>query len=242
MPNASSVTSSEKSGIFDTEPYHLEKYVVPGAVAVAMLFLLPWYLLGGKSPLENSDLATIIIGSLVLGHIIEAIGLYQWSTRVKANFRKVNAQTGGLLLGLGLEQHKLPSSPFESVMRPMFQRISAGDQSEFAWNLVRWQKMIVIAMILRLAAAQWIIFAILAYLNGRGWNPFNLTWKIVILKPEWEPYGSLFSMLVLVAVLWFSGSSIYKYGLKRQDKTNEFFFGLIRRHGQAMVEFLKRSE
>src|SRR6476620_8692896 len=95
MSNAGSSPSSEKSGIFDTEPYHLEKYVVPGAVAVAMLFLFPWYLLGGSAALAGSDLATIVIGSLVLGHIIEAIGLYQWSTAVKQNFKKVNAQTRG---------------------------------------------------------------------------------------------------------------------------------------------------
>ena len=52
---------SEKIRIFDTEPYHLEKYVVPGAVAVALLFLLPWYLLGGNGPsLAGSPETTII--------------------------------------------------------------------------------------------------------------------------------------------------------------------------------------
>lgn len=242
MSNASSEPSSEKSGIFDAEPYHLEKYVVPGAVAVAMLFLLPWYLLGGQPLLAGSDLATIVIGSLVLGHIIEAIGLYQWSTLVKGNFKKVNAETRGLLLGLGLDENQLPSAPFEGVMRPVFQIVSAGDQSEFAWNLVRWQKMIVIAMLLRLAAVQWILFAVLNYLNTNGWNPFTPTWTIVILKPQWQPSGSLLSALVLAVALWFSASSIYRYGLKRQEKTNEFFFGLIRRNGAAIVAFLKRPK
>src|SRR5438270_7764194 len=195
---------SEKIRIFDTEPYHLEKYVVPGAVAVALLFLLPWYLLGGNGPsLAGSDLATIVIVSLVLGHTMEAFALYQRGPAVKKNFERVNEDIRTVLKSV-VDEKKMPAAPFETLMRPLF-RICPREHSEFAWNLVRWQKMIVIAILLWLAAAQWLLFAFLGYMESKGCNPFNTTWRIVILKPESDPWASVLAVAVVVATLFVAG-------------------------------------
>ena len=98
--------------------------------------------------------------------------------------------------------------------------------------------MIVIAILLWLAAAQWLLFAFLGYMESKGCNPFNTTWRIVILKPEWDPWASVLAGAVVVATLFVAGLAIYRYGLKRQVKTNQFVFDLIKRHIGAMKSFL----
>jgi len=70
-------TTFRSDGIYNTEPYHLEKYVVPGALAVTLLFIFPWYFLGG-SALGGVDIGTAIIATLAIGHLIESLKIYQW--------------------------------------------------------------------------------------------------------------------------------------------------------------------
>ena len=96
-------TEYRGSGLWNTEPYHIEKYVVPGAVAVTLLYIFPWYMLGG-SALGGVDLGTALIATLVVGHLIESLKVYQWGPMVKKNFSRFNGNIEGLLLAGGIEK------------------------------------------------------------------------------------------------------------------------------------------
>ena len=97
---------TKSDGIYNTEPYHLEKYVVPGAVAVALLLILPRYLLSGGA-LTGVDLGSAIIAVLVIGHVIESMKLYQWGRKVRENFKAFNAKVEGLLSADGIRAEAL---------------------------------------------------------------------------------------------------------------------------------------
>jgi len=95
---------SKSNGIYNTESYHLEKYVVPGAVAVGFLFIFPWYLLGGKG-FGGIDLGAAVTAVLVVGHVVESLKVYQWGAKVRVNFKTFNAKVEGLLLADGVKQN-----------------------------------------------------------------------------------------------------------------------------------------
>lgn len=234
---------SERGHLYDTEPYHLEKYVIPGAVAVTVFFLIPWYLLGGEA-LGTLDLGTTIIGALVAGHIIESLKVYQWGRAVRADFRNFNSRVEGLLAGAGaLGEDKVKS--VEDAKTALFTLISAGERSEFAWNLVRWQKMTAIAAILSSGGFQWLLFGALAALELVGLNPFKPRFVLAVLKTEAPVWQSVCGELLLSAILFVSGYYIYKFGRARQTRTNDSYFQLILRYKDTIsrrLEELKKKK
>ena len=153
MDANASQSSPKGNGIYNTEPYHLEKYVVPGAVAVGFLFIFPWYILGGKG-FGGIDLGAAIIAVLVVGHVIESLKVYQWGPKVRVNFKTFNAKVEGLLLADGIEQNAV-----DRAKALLFAKLDTSEISGFAWNLVRWQKMTVVAVLLCLSAIEWLLFA-----------------------------------------------------------------------------------
>lgn len=228
-------TTFRGDGIYNTEPYHIEKYVVPGAVAVTLLFIFPWYLLGG-SALDGVDLGTTIIATLAIGHLIESLKVYQWGRKVRENFRIFNAQVEGLLAADGIEAKVL-----DQAKAILFSQLNTSEGSGFAWNLVRWQKMTVFAILLFLSAIEWFLFGILAILEWKELNPFTPTFHIVVLK-EWAPPWSLVvSELILVSAMVVTAWYVYKYGLDRQIRNNGFLFQLFLKYRGQIVKQLKKK-
>lgn len=167
---------SKSNGIYNTEPYHLEKYVVPGAVAVGFLFIFPRYLLGGKG-FDGVDLGAAITAVLVVGHVVESLKVYQWGAKVRVNFETFNAKVKGSLLEDGIEQKAV-----DQAKALLFAKLNPSEISCFAWNLVRWQKMTVSAVLLWVSAFEWLLFAVLAILERKELNPFAATFQLAVLK------------------------------------------------------------
>lgn len=226
-------TTFKGEGIYNTEPYHLEKYVVPGAVAVTFLFIFPWYILGG-SALGGADLGTTIIATLAVGHLIESLKVYQWGRKVRENFRIFNAQVQGLLAADGIEEKEL-----DQAKAVLFSQLNTSEGSGFAWNLVRWQKMTVFAVLLFLSSIQWFLFGILAILECKELNPFTPTFQIVALKEVAPPWSSVVSEVILATAMFLTAWYVYKYGLDRQIRNNGFFFQLFLKYREQIVNQLK---
>jgi hypothetical protein len=223
--------------MFDAQPFHMEKYVVPGAVAVGLLFLFPWYLLGrtahGDSVAGSFDLATVVIAALVLGHVVESLKVYEWGKKVRKNRDSLNDKTLGLFAADGKVN-------FETAMRTVLNLVSAGRRSEFTWNLVRWQKMVVVGKLLYVASFEWLLFSLLCLLEQRGWNPFTTTWTLKAFKDGLQPIASFVCEFLLAAVLWVTAYCIYRFGLKRQQKTNDFLFDLIVEHRVKIIDLVRQ--
>ena len=222
-------------GTYNTEPYHLEKYVVPGAVAVSIIFFGPWYLLGG-SALGGVDLGAALIGALVAGHVIESLKVYQWGRKVRENFRLFNAEVKGVLKADGIDETFL-----EKAKSMLFSRLSASERSEFSWNLVRWQKMTVFATLLCVGAIEWIVFGILLLLESKKWNPFAGGFEFVILKQTSSPLRSLVAEGILAAMMILGAWYIYKYAIGRQTRNNNFLLQLFLKHRGEIVDQLKQE-
>lgn len=234
--NANGLQSFPKdNGIYNTEPYHLEKYVVPGTVAVGFLFIFPWYLLGGKG-LGGIDLGAAIIAVLVVGHVIESLKVYQWGPTVRVNFKTFNAKVEGLLLADGIEHNAV-----DRAKALLFTKLNPSEISGFAWNLVRWQKMTVFAVLLWLIAFEWLLFAVLAILEGKKLNPFAATFQLAVLKDGAPVWWSVMTHVVLAVIVVLTGWYIYKYGRDRQIRNNNFFFELFQKYREQIVSQLKVS-
>jgi hypothetical protein len=223
------------NGIYNTEPYHLEKYVIPGAVAVGFLFIFPWYLLGGEG-FGGIDLGAAIIAVLVVGHVIESLKVYQWGSQVRVNFNMFNAKIEGLLLANELERDAV-----NRAKALLFVKLNPSEISGFAWNLVRWQKMTVFAVLLWISTFEWLLFAAMAILEEYQVNPFAATFKLAILKNEITVWSSVVSEVTLAIVIFLTSLGIYKYGLDRQIRNNNFFFELFQKYRDSIVTQLKSS-
>jgi len=219
-------------GIYNTEPYHLEKYVVPGAVAVAFLFIFPWYLIGGKG-IGAIDLGAAIIAVLVVGHVIEALKVYQWDPKVKVNFKTFNAKVEGLL-----SVYNIKTEQIDQAKAVLFSKLDPSEISGFAWNLVRWQKMTVFAALLFLSAIEWVLFAVLAILECKKVNPFATTFQLAFLKDGTSVRWSVVGEFVLAVVVVLIGCFVYKYGLDRQVRNNNFFFQLFVKYHEQIAKQL----
>jgi len=220
-------------GIYTTEPFHVEKYVVPGAVAVAFLFIFPWYLLGGKG-FGGIDLGAAIIAVLVVGHVIESLKVYQWGRKVRENFKMFNARVEGLL-----SADDIQPGVIDQAKAVLFSKLDANEISGFAWNLVRWQKMTVFAVLLYLSAIEWLLFAVLAILDWKELNPFTTTFQLAVLRDGTQLRWSILGEVFLAAVLGVTAWCIYKYGLGRQVRNNNFFFQLFLKYRTKVGKQLK---
>jgi hypothetical protein len=223
--------------LYDTEPYHIEKYVIPGAVALTVFFLVPWYLLGGAA-LDALDIGTAIIAALVAGHIMESLKVYQWPRSVRDDFTNFNSRVEGFLAGaaaLGTNKRK----SVEDAKSALFTMISSGERSEFAWNLVRWQKMTSIAVVLFFGGWQWLLFSGLAGLELWTWNPFRATFQLAILKEDAHAWQSIVSEFLLAIILLIACYYVHKFGRSRQTRTNDFYFQLILAHKDEIVQRLQ---
>jgi hypothetical protein len=81
---------------------------------------------------------------------------------------------------------------------------------------------------------------VLCFLERIGWNPFTTTWTLTVFKGQLQPTASLISELVLAGLLWLTAYCIYRFGLKRQQKTNAFLFYLIVQNRKKIVELLRQ--
>jgi hypothetical protein len=222
-------------GIYYTEPYHLEKYVVPGAVAVGCLFIFPWYLLGGKG-FGGVDLGAAVIAVLVVGHVIESLKVYQWGAKVRVNFKEFNANVKGVLLAGGITEDMV-----EQAKTMLFTKLNTNEISGFAWNLVRWQKMTVFAILLGVSGIEWLLFAVLAILEWKKLNPFVGTFRLTILKNDFSIWWSVTTEVVLSIIIILMGLCVYKYGRDRQIKNNNFFLGLFLKYREQIIHELKNT-
>ncbi len=226
-------------GLFNTEPYHLEKYIVPGAIAVTILFIFPWYILGGN-PLRGVDLGTTIIAVLVVGHVIESLKVYQWGRAVRENYRHFNAKVEGLLHAT-LNKKEVQEEQIEQAKTILFTQLNSSESSEFAWNLVRWQKMTVFAVILFFSAIQWFSFVILAILERFNYNPFAASFKVTLLRDGSPLWGSYIVDLILCAAMFLTACFVYKYGKSRQVRNNDFYFRLFFKYKEGIIQQLKEG-
>ena len=224
------------SGLWNTEPYHIEKYIMPGAVAVTLLFIFPWYLLGGGT-LGGVDLGTALLATLVAGHLIESLKVYQWGPMVRKNFGRFNKSTEDLLSAVQIER-----GARERARTLLFSQLNPSESSEFAWNLVRWQKMTVVAVILCLNTIEWLLFAVLAVLQWKHLNPFAATFQLVLFRKEVPLYWSVVSEVIAAGLMLLAAYFIYRYGLDRQNRNNNFFLELFQKHRRDIVDTLKKEE
>ncbi len=225
--------------IYDAQPYHLEKYIVPGAMAVVIFFLLPSYLIG-KGGLGGVDLGAAIVGSLVVGHLIESLKVYQWNSDVKANFRVFNGQVDTLLEEWGITDDEKHSQR-ELAKSALFTVVGEGAGSEFAWNLVRWQKMTVIAETLKYSAFLWFAFAVIALVGSLWYNPFTSTLRVSFLREDIPGWVSAAIEGLIGIVLLISGRKVRQYGMERQLRTNKSYLLLIRRYKTDIVNVLRET-
>jgi hypothetical protein len=219
-----------------TDIFNSEKYVIPGACAVGMLILFPWYLLGG-SELGTWDLGTAVIGAFVAGHLLESLKVYKWGPRVRNNSERFDAKLDGLLEGWGRR-----SSDREQAKTILFTLMPRDERSELSWNLVRWQKMTVLGVILLGAGVQWLMFAALAFCDHQGHNVFRSKFEIEVLKPEESFWYSCLIEVILATALVTSARFVYVFGLGRQIKNNETYIQLISRHKDSIFKRLDDIE
>jgi hypothetical protein len=236
MDGNESQSSSKGNGIFNTEAEHLEKYVVPGAVAVGFLFILPRYLLIGRG-FSGVDLGAAIIAVLVIGHVIESLKVYQWGSKVRVNFKTFNTKVGGFLSAYRIEQQ----NAIDKARALLFAKLNPSEMSGFTWNLVRWQKMTVCAVLLWLSAIEWFLFAALAILEWKKLNPFDATFKISVLKDGVSVWWSVVIEIILAFVIILAGRYIYEYGCDRQERNNNILFELYQKYRKDIIAQLKVS-
>lgn len=224
---------------YATDIFHLEKYIVPGTFAVAQLFLLPWYLLGGR-PLGTWDLGTVVLLALVAGHLIESLKVYQWGPKVRQNYTQFKGRIEGIL-GTWEWKSDMPEVA-ENALTVLFVVMPPTARSEFSWNLVRWQKMTVMSVTLVAGGVEWFLFAILKWLSSCGLNPFNSTFTIAAFKKDIPWHWSALTELILGGLFLVIADRVYKYGLNRQVRNNESYFHLIRRHKEHILAALQEGE
>lgn len=238
--NQESKEDPERERVSFTDAYHIEKYVVPGAFMVALIFLFPRSLLGG-GPLGTWDLGTVLIAALVVGHLIESLKVYQWGPTVRANFESFKGKIEGLLGGWGLPNDQLKKQT-DKVLTIVFTVLPPSQRSEFSWNLVRWQKMSVMAVILLLGGIEWFVIAFLAYLQSRGFKPFRLDFALTFFEPDFAGRWSLYGEILIGVVLIVSARFVYLFGIDRQKRNNEAYFQLIRFHKKDILAELTEAE
>jgi hypothetical protein len=222
---------------YQTDAYHLEKYVAPGFYAIAALLLLPIYLFGGTR-IGGWDLATLIVFGLVVGHLVESLRLYRWGRAVDKNFSEFNGRVDGLLVASGIgNQIRL----WEKAQIIVFTLISPYEKSEFTWNLVRWQKMIVLGQLSLLASAEWLVCATLAIGEHHGWNPLANDFRLAIFKPTLSFWWSVGAETVFAVIMFVIAVAMRRSGLDRQRRNNESLFQIIFRHRDAIVKALNED-
>ena len=222
-----------------TDAYHVEKYIVPGAFAIAQLILLPWYLLGG-TPLGIWDLGTVLVLALVAGHLIESLKVYQWHPKVKTNYATFTARIEGMLGAWGLTEG-IPKSG-EKALTVLFTVLPPPERSEWSWNLVRWQKMTVIAVILSAGGLEWLLFAALYAVTPYGHNPFNSSFALAIFRCDISRSWTLLTEILFGVVCFIMAYSVNKFAVNRQERNNESYFQLIRRHKDYILEALREGK
>ncbi len=222
-----------------TEPYEMEKYVAPGALSVFLFWILPRLLLAGLTSTSSSvadELAVLIVVAYAVGHLLEALKLYNWPTKSKHEFDIFRTKVKSLL---DFEKVKNGQAQEERARALLFTVVGASDRSELSWNLVRWQKMMVFYCLIRGFAGLWICVMILSILeNYVGFHLVSSSVRIVVLDPSLPFLVMLaFEALVLAASIWIAHKML-KNGVERQVKNNEAQFELMVKHFAEIKKIL----
>jgi len=217
------------------EVLNFEKYIVPGACALAILVLFPWYMLRGGR-LASWDLATIAILTLVSGHLIESLKVYQLVPGVRRNFKDFDFLVQGFFRGL--TGSVLDKGQLVVVKNAVFSRMEPGERYEYTWNLLRWQKMVVLSALLGAGGIEWLLFALLSYLSRLDRNPFASDFLLILFRPQYVNRSSLYCEISLGIVLFVCAVIVWRYGLERQRKNNDTYFDSISKHGTTLLDML----
>jgi len=115
-----------------------------------------------------------------------------------------------------------------SVRSLLFTVLDSAERADLAWNLVRWQKMMVFFCLFWFSALLWglvIVATILERVSGIQlfWFPLTIPW----LNSRWGCEGRVSLELVLIAISLYVGYKIYFNALDRQKKNNDAQYDLI---------------
>jgi len=102
--------------------------------------------------------------------------------------------------------------------------------------------MTVVAVILCLNTIEWLLFAVLAVLQWKHLNPFAATFQLVLFRKEVPLYWSVVGEGIAAVIVFLTACLIYRYGLDRQNRNNDFFLGLFQKHQRDIVDALKKEK
>lgn len=231
---------TEKSDSNITGTYHLDKYIVPGAAAISLLFLIPYYAFG-KSGLGLNDFGAVAIIALVVGHFLESLKVYEWGSKVRANDKEMNNRLDGILMVWGIKDDEVQIKR-KRAKAILFALMNGSDQSEFAWNLVRWEKMITLAVLCILAGLEWMVFAALSYCEIYYVNPFAIDFSLHMFKSSVPAHWSPVVEALIGCTILLMGNYVYKNGLGRQRRTNESFLHFFIKYDSELIKALEETD
>lgn len=224
-----------------TETYHVEKYIVPGVYAISFLFLLPYYTLFSKDiVIDTKDLASLVFIGLAVGHLIDALKMYSWGTKVKHNAQLFDKGVAAVLKSWGIRNNDIKEDRVKA-QRILFTLLDSGKRTELAWNLVRWQKLIILGILSAIAGLEWIVFAFLAYTEYSKANPFITSFELHLFKAGYPWYCSAVTEFVFGIIMFFIAYRIYKYGLTKQERTNDSYLELLINKKDGILNILNKT-
>ena len=220
-----------------TNIYHVEKYLIPGASFVFFLFVFPILLTFPPESIKVSgeilSLGTILITSFIAGHYLESLKLYEWfGSRYLQEFDlKIE-----VLFGWDDEIDEKRKELCGNARSYIFLLIPEPERSDLAWQLVRWQKVIVLAWVFFLCSVEWLLILlhttkVISIVN----SDFQFWWLTN------KNYGYFFEtgLIVLFTCL---GFLLYHNGRSKQRKTNGSLFKQMKRMKTELQKFLEVSK
>ncbi len=216
--------------------YHIEKYLAPGAFAITLLLLLPLYVFMDPV-LSLYDFGCVLIAVLVVGHLLESLKAYLWGGRVSKNGYKFYFEVDDILKSWGFEEKDRHRNRTTAITL-VFSLLKEADRSEYTWNLVRWQKMLVESRMCILAGIEWLGIAFLCYLQSLGVQILNVDLKLPFLSEALSPYWSVALELIVASSIALVGWYINSNGVRRQDRTNALYLQFFRQKKDKIVEAL----
>jgi hypothetical protein len=172
---------------------------------------------------------------------MESLKVYEWGPKVKANDKEMNHRLDGILMVWGIKDDEVRTKQ-KRAKTILFVLMNASELSEFAWNLVRWQKMTTLAVICVLAGMEWIAFAVLSYYESSYVNPFNIDFSLHIFKSSVPVYWSAIIEALIGCVIFLTGRYVYKNGLGRQRKTNESLLHFFIKYDSELIKALEETD
>ena len=239
-PHGEDFKDVQKSDSNITGTYHLDKYIIPGAAAISLLFLIPYYAFG-KTGLGLNDFGAVAVIALVVGHFMESLKMYEWGPKVKANYKEMNNQLDGILKVWGIADNE-ERTKRRRARSTLFSVMNGSELSEFAWNLVRWEKMTALAVLCILSGMEWIAFAALSYCEIAQVNPFVMDFSLRIFKPIIPSYWSVIVEALLGCIILMTGRAVYKNGLGRQRRTNESLVRLFIKYQHELISSIEETD